>query len=101
MLLLRPAPAVPAPDAHQTDQGERSHTLVPLVDPIAPAWTSHAQRCLKDLPERLRWATPVLDPEHPGELDCTADQARALLLWLHHRPSYELLTVGCHRRRPA
>jgi hypothetical protein len=101
MLLHRRNPTAPAPCAQPTGQAERSHTLVPLVDPIAPEWPSHARRCLKQLPERLRWATPVLDPEHPGQLDCTADQASELLLWLHHRPSHELLTVGCHPRRPA
>jgi hypothetical protein len=101
MLLHRSNSTAPAPYAQPTGQAERSHTLVPLVDPIAPAWPNHARRCLKQLPERLRWATPVLDPEHPGQLDCTGDQASELMLWLHHRPSYEQLIVGCHRRRPA
>jgi hypothetical protein len=101
MLLHRRNPAAPAPSAQPTGQAERSHTLVPLVDPATLAWPIHARRCLKHLPEQLHWATRVLDPEHPGELDCTAEQARELLLWLHHRPSYELLIVGCHPRRPA
>ena len=101
MLLLRHRPTAAAQAPEPTDRAERSHTLVPLVEPVAPTWPSHARRCLKQLPERLLWATPLLDPEHPGELDCTADQARELLLWLHHRPSYELLPVGCHPRRPA
>jgi hypothetical protein len=101
MQLLRRTPASPAAKPPRTNQAEESHTLVPVVDPIASAWPIHARRCLRHLPERLRWSTPVLDPEHPGELDCTADQARELLLWLHHRPSHELLIVGCHPRRPA
>jgi hypothetical protein len=101
MLLMRHTPTAATAYPQPTGQAELSQTLVPLVDPIAPAWPSHAQRCLKHLPERLCWATPVLDPEHPDELDCTAEQARELLLWLHHRPSYELLLVGCHPRRPA
>ena len=101
MLLHRRNPTAPAPYAQPTGQAERSHTLVPLVEPIAPTWPSHARRCVRQLPERLRWAAPVLDPERPGELDCTAGRARELLLWLHHRPSHELLIVGCHPRRPA
>ena len=65
------------------------------------AWPIHARRCLKQLPERLGWATPALEPEHPGELDCTPGQARELVLWLHQRSSDELLLVGWHPRSPA
>ena len=99
MLLLhrsRP-PATTEP----TDQPELSHTLVPLTSAMARAWPVHARRCLHRLPERLRWAAPLLDPHHPRALECTHAQARELLLWLHHLPSYEQLIVGCHRRRPA
>jgi hypothetical protein len=98
MLLLRRARPATAP---WPDQAVPSHTLVPLVDPMAAAWPSHARRCLNRLPDRLRWAAPLLDPDHPRELGCTLEQARELLLWLHHLPSYEHLIVGCHRRRPA
>jgi hypothetical protein len=101
MLLLRRARPGPtaAPDA--TDQAERSHALVPMVDVMAAEWPSHARRCLQRLPARLRWAAPLLDPDHPHALECTHEQARELLLWLHHRPSFEHPIVGCHRRRPA
>jgi len=101
MPLLRRARPATAPPSEQTNQAERSRTLVPLIDPMDAAWPIHARRCLKRLPHRLRWATPLLDPDHPSELDCTPQQARDLLLWLHHLPSYEHLIVGCHRRRPA
>ena len=99
MLLLRHSP--PAATTEPTDQPELSHTLVPLTGAMARAWPVHARRCLHRLPERLRWAAPLRDPDHPSALDCTHAQARALLLWLHPLPSYEHPIVGCHRRRPA
>jgi hypothetical protein len=99
MLLLRCGrPAVPPEPA---DQLERSHTLVPLTGAMARAWPVHARRCLHRLPERLRWAAPLLDPDHPSALDWTHEQARELLLWLHHLPSYEHPIVGCLRHRAA
>ena len=99
MLLPRRArPAMPpAPDA----PADLSHTLVPLTEAMPVAWPVHARRCLHRLPERLRWAEPVLDPDHPGPLDCTHKQARELVLWLNRLPSHEHPVVGCHRRRPA
>jgi len=99
MLLLRRARPAAAPEP--TDQLELSHTLVPLTDAMARAWPVHARRCLHRLPERLRWAAPLLDPDHPSEVECTHEEARELLLWLHHLPSYEHPIVGCHRHRPA
>jgi hypothetical protein len=101
MLLVSRGRRRPAPAPEATGQAERSHTLVPMVDAMAAEWPSHARRCLHRLPARLRWATPLLDPEHPGALACTHAQARELLLWLHHLPSPEHLIVGCHRHRPA
>jgi hypothetical protein len=74
---------------------------VPLTEATPLTWPVHARRCLHRLPERLRWAAPVLDPDHPRLLDCTHAQARELLLWLSHLPSHEHPIVGCHRRRPA
>jgi hypothetical protein len=97
LLLHRAQPAAPEP----TDQVERSHTLVPLTGAQACAWPVHARRCLRRLPERLRWAASLLDPDDPSELECTHEQARELLLWLHHVPSHEHPFVGCHRHRPA
>jgi hypothetical protein len=90
-----------AATSEPTDQRELSHTLVPLTGVMARAWPVHARRCLHRLPERLRWAAPLLDPDHPSALECTHDQARELLRWLHHLPSYEHPIVGCHRHRPA
>src|SRR3954469_6073720 len=66
MQLRHRTPASPAASPLRTDHAEESHTLVPLVNPIATAWPIHARRCLTHLPERLRWAPPVLDPEPPG-----------------------------------
>jgi hypothetical protein len=99
MLLLHRARPAAAPEP--ADRVERSHTLVPMVDAMVAEWPSHARRCLHRLPARLRWAAPLLDPDHPRELECTHAQARELLLWLHHLPSPEHPIVGCHRRRPA
>jgi hypothetical protein len=99
MLFLRRARPAVAPKP--TTQIERSHTLVPLTDATARAWPVYARRCLHHLPERLHWAAPLLDPDHPSELDCTHEQARELLLWLHHLPSYEHPIIGCHRHQPA
>ena len=101
MLTLRRARPARTPTPEYEAPVEPTRTLVPLVDPIAAEWPSHARRCLKRLPVRLRWATPVLDPDQPRELHCTPERARELLLWLYHRPSHEQLIVGCHRRRPA
>jgi len=101
MLTVPRARPARTPTPERGARVEPIRTLVPLVDPIASEWPGHARRCLKRLPARLRWATAVLDPEHPRELDCTSERARELLLWLHQRPSYEQLIVGCHRRRPA
>jgi hypothetical protein len=42
----------------------------------------------------------VLDSEHPRELDCTPEQARDLVRWLHNLPNQEQVLVG-RRRRPA
>ena len=98
LLLDRSRSAV---STERTDQPDLSHTLVPLTGAMARAWPIHARRCLHRLPEQLRWAAPLLDPDHPGALACTHAQARELLLWLHHLPSYEHPLVGCRRRRPA
>ena len=70
MLLLRRAR--PATASEPTDQVERSHTLVPLTGATARAWPVYARRCLHRLPERLRWAAPLLDPDHPSALDVHA-----------------------------
>src|SRR4051794_36167602 len=99
MLLLRRSR--PAASAEPTDEPELSHTLLPLTGAMARAGRVHARRCLQRLPERLRWAAPVLDPDHPRALECTHEEARELLLWLYHLPSYAQPIVGCHRRRPA
>jgi hypothetical protein len=99
MLLLHRARPAAAPEP--AGRVERSHTLVPLVDAMAAEWPSHARRCRHRLPARLGWAAPLLDPDHPSELDCAHEQARELLLWLHHLPNHEHLIVGCHPRRPA
>ena len=99
MLLLRHMRREPAPEPDRPT--ELSHTLVPLIEATPLAWPVHARRCLHRLPERLRWAATLLDPDHPGPLDCTHEQARELLLWLNHLPSHEHPIVGCHRRRPA
>jgi hypothetical protein len=50
-------------------------------------------------PATTRGKGPAHDPG--SDLDCAHEQARELLLWLHHLPSHEHLIVGCHRRRPA
>ena len=99
MPIMRRARAATA--SAPADRVERSHTLVPLTDETAGAWAVYARRCQHHLPERLRWAAPVLDPDQPSELECTHAQARELLLWLHHLPSHEHPLVGCHRRRSA
>ncbi|MGH2948695.1 MAG: hypothetical protein ACRDPC_20970 [Solirubrobacteraceae bacterium] len=99
MLLLRRAR--PEAASEPADQAELSHTLVPLTGTMARAWPVHARRCLHRLPERLRWAAPLLDPDQPSDLDCAHEQARELLLWLHHLPSHEHPIVGCHPHRPA
>ena len=99
MLLLRRSR--PAATDGPTEEPELSHTLVPLTGAMLRAWPVHARRCLHRLPARLRWAAPLLDPDHPRPLDCTHEQARELLLWLHHLPSYAHPIVGCHRRWPA
>ena len=102
MLTLSRARRTRAPAHDASDQAERTHTLLPMVDAMAAEWPSHARRCLKQLPARLEWAAPLLDPDHPGPLECTPAQARELLLWLHQRPSFERVIVGCrHRRRGA
>jgi hypothetical protein len=99
MLLLRRAH--PAAASQPSDQAELSHTLVPLTGATARGWPVYARRCLHRLPERLRWAAPLLDPDHPSDLDCRHEQARELLLGLHQLPSHEHPIVGCHRHRPA
>jgi hypothetical protein len=78
---------------------QRTFTLVPMADAMAAEWPSHTRRCLHRLPAQLRWATPVLDPDHPHTLECTHEQARELLLWLNRLPSHEHPIVGCHHRR--
>jgi hypothetical protein len=91
----------PQATTESTDEPELSHTLVRLTGTMAQDWPVHARRCLHRLPEQLHWAVPLLDPDHPSLLACTHEQARELLLWLHHLPSYEHPIVGCHRHRPA
>jgi hypothetical protein len=78
----------------------RSTRPAPLTSAMVGAWRVHARRCLHRLPQRVRWAVPLLDPDHPSALACTHEQARGLLLWLHHLPSYEHSIVSCHRHRP-
>jgi hypothetical protein len=99
MLLLRRARPAAAPEP--TDQLKRSHTLVPMTGAMARAWPVHARRCLYRLPERLRWAAPLLDPDHPSDLACTQSRRAISCSGLHHLPSFEHPIVGCHRRRPA
>ena len=100
LLLSRPRRlSAAAPEA--TDQADPSHTVMPLVGAMPAEWASHARRCRRRIPAQLRWALPVLDPDHPRALACTHAQALELLLWLHHLPSAAHPIVGCQRRRPA
>jgi hypothetical protein len=50
-------------------------------------------------PATTRGKGPAHDPA--SDFDCVHEQARELLLRLHHLPSHEHSIVGCRRYRPA
>jgi hypothetical protein len=53
------------------------------------------------LPDELAWAAPLLDPERPCARAAGAAQARELLLWHHHLPTWAQVSIACRKLRPA
>jgi hypothetical protein len=78
-----------------------SHALIPRVDDLGAAWAPHACRARAALPRELAWAAPLLDPDAPLPLLCGGEQARALLRWHHHLPTYAQVSLGSRLREPS
>jgi hypothetical protein len=74
-----------------------SHLLRPRPEDVGAAWPAHACRCRRELPDELAWAAPLLDPGHPLAVRCARDQARRLIVWHHHLPTYEQVSFSCER----
>jgi hypothetical protein len=63
-------------------------------------WTALANRCRQVLPADLRWAAPLLDPEHPLPVLCGQTEVVALFHWLDALPNTERVSIGCERQTP-
>ena len=98
----RPLPAA-VPAAGLALRGLPSHVLRPRIEDLGASWPAHACRCRQELPEQLAWAAPLLNPTRPQELLCSREQARDLVVWHHHLPTYEQVSFSCQRlaRAPA
>jgi hypothetical protein len=94
-------PALVAVRGEPTEPGPPSHVLRPRPEDLGAAWATYARRCRALLPRNLAWAAPLLDPQQPRPVLCAHTQARALLLWHHHLPSWAQVSLGCrHTRTP-
>jgi hypothetical protein len=77
--------------------GPQSHVLRPRTEDLGASWPAHASRCRRELPARLAWAAPLLDPAHPAAVSCSHDQARQLIVWNNHLPTYQQMSFSCER----
>jgi hypothetical protein len=97
----RPPLTVVTTDREPLTPGPPSHVLCPRPHDLGPGWAMHARRCRALLPPALEWAAPLLDPDQPRPVLCAHAQARALLLWHHHLPSWAHVSLGCRHTRAA
>jgi len=74
-----------------------SHILCPRTEDLGAAWPAHACRCRGELPAQLGWAAPLLDPVQPLAVRCGHAQARRLLVWHNHLPTYQQISFSCER----
>ena len=98
----RPAPTPisgRAPSVSLT--GAPSHVLSPLTEDLGASWPAHAYRCRQELPAELAWAAPLFDPAHPKAVSCSHDQARRLIVWNNHLPTYRQTSFSCERLSPS
>jgi hypothetical protein len=61
-------------------------------------WAALANRCRHVLPAGLRWAAPLLNPEHPLPVVCGETEVVALFHWLDALPNTERVSIGCQRQ---
>jgi hypothetical protein len=80
--------------------GPPSHVLHPRAEDLGASWPAHAYRCRQELPAQLAWAAPLLDPAHPTAVSCSHDQARQLIVWNNHLPTYQQTSFSCERLSP-
>ena len=94
----RPAPtriSERAPSVRLT--GAPWHVLRPLTEDLGASWPAHAHRCRQELPAELAWAAPLFDPAHPKAVSCSHDQARQLITWNNHLPTYRQTSFSSER----
>ena len=72
-----------------------SHVLRPRTEDLGASWSAHACRCRHELPAELAWAAPLLDAADPLAVLCSHEQARDLIVWHHHLPTYRQVSFGC------
>ena len=80
--------------------GPPSHVLRPRTEDLGASWPAHAYRCRQELPAQLAWAAPLLDRAHPVAVSCSHDQARQLIVWNNHLPTYQQTSFSCERLSP-
>ena len=69
-------------------------TVSPLrarSEDLGAMWSAHACRRRQEVPVKLAWAAQLLD--HPLTVLCAREQARALIVWHHHLPTYVSFTA--------
>jgi hypothetical protein len=77
--------------------GAPSHVLRPLTEDLGASSPAHAYRCREELPVQLAWAAPLLDPAQPMVVSRRHDQARQLIVWNNHLPTYQQTSFSCER----
>ena len=80
--------------------GPPPHILRPRTEDLGASWPAHAYRCRRELPAQLAWAAPLFDPAHPVAVQCSHDQARKLIVWNNHLPTYQQTSFSCERLSP-
>ena len=93
----RRGPAAPASVTPAAATNEpASHILCPRTEDLGATWPAHTCRREK-LPAQLDWAGLLLDPEQPLAVRCDHEQARRLLVWHNHLPTYQQISFSCQR----
>ena len=77
--------------------GPRSHVLRPLTEDLGAYWSAHAYRTRRELPAQLAWSAPLFDPGHPVAVPCSHEQARQLIVWNNHLPTFQQTSFSCER----
>ncbi len=74
-----------------------SHLLEPPTEDLGATWPAHAHRCRQAMAADLAWVAPLIDRDHPQAVCCGHEQAYRMIVWHHHVPTCQHLSLTCRR----